>query len=256
MNKKILALALAIVFIATAFTACKNGPELTEVNGMELPLATDKEGNTIINDSNQIAVLVTDENNEVLTYADGENQTHWAQLPGDLVKDDYIENSLYKLGVPSGWEGKENGRVIKKNTDDKCYIKFTQHKKLETEETLDSYLEAIDMQDTLIADTFADSEAMAELAASNPQYAQFAGCEYTLGKDTAVLTSKTLNCQIRTHKIVNAEGEVVHYVENYYFVAGGYIYSINYICEGGEGYEQSFNFRNYVSESFTFKGDK
>ena len=38
MSKKILALALAIVFIATAFTACKKGPELTEINGVETML--------------------------------------------------------------------------------------------------------------------------------------------------------------------------------------------------------------------------
>lgn len=256
MNKKIIALALAILFIATAFTACKKDFEMTKINGKEYPVAKDENGELIINENNEIAVLVTDRDEEVLTYSNGEEQTYWVQMSQDTVYEDYIQNKDYKLGVPEGWTGSEEGRVIKDKTDNKCYIKFTKHKELEAEESLESYLETIDLQDTVIADTFADTEAMADLVKQNPQYEQFVGCTYTIDKDTTVITNKTLNCMVRTHKIVDKDGNVVHYVENYYFVAGGYIYSINYICEGGNGYDQSFNFRSYVSESFTFKGEK
>ena len=99
MNKKILAVALAMLFIVTAFTACKSKLDMTEINGNEYPLATDKDGNTIINEENRIAVIVTDENEEVITYTDGEDQTYWLQLDGDYVTDDMVQGKLYKFGI-------------------------------------------------------------------------------------------------------------------------------------------------------------
>ena len=173
MNKKILALALAIVFIATAFTACKKGPELTEINGNEYPLAQDDNGETIINEENQIAVLVTDRNNEVLTYEDGENQTHWVQINGPLLMEDKIQTKEYSLGIPEGWEGDEiGGRVIKKGTDSKCYIQVKKMATLTGEETLDTYLEQVDAQNTAIAETFDDlvTEPLAENLANAIDY--------------------------------------------------------------------------------------
>lgn len=255
MSKKILALALAIVFIATAFTACKRGPELTEVNGMELPLETNKDGETIINDDNQIAVLVTDRDNEVLTYEDGENQTHWVQINGPLVIKDKVQTKEYALGIPEGWEGDPvSGRVVKKNTDGMCYIQIMKVKTLKAMETLDTYLEGIDAQNTAIAEAFVDEEQMNALVEQNPEFETYRGCVYSVAKSTAVLTSKTLNCQVRVNKITDKDGNVIHYAENYYFIADKSIYKLDYICEGGKGYKDNFNFRNYVAEGFTFKG--
>ncbi len=256
MNKKIIALALSIVFIATAFVACKRGPELTEINGNEYPLATDRDGDTIVNEENKVAVLVTDREEEVLTYADGEDQTYWLPLPGDMVSDGYIQGELYELGIPKGWTGSEYGRVIKNKTDDKCYIKFAKMKELTDDETLESYLEKVDSQDTQIADTFADEKAMQEFIKKNPQYAQFEGCKYTIVKDQATITDKSLNSTIRIHKIVDKDNKVIHYAENYYFVFDKVIYQVAYACENGEGYDASFNFAQYIAENFTFKGKK
>ena len=49
MNKKILALALAIVFIATAFTACKKELETMKINGGEYPVYRDDKGELLTN---------------------------------------------------------------------------------------------------------------------------------------------------------------------------------------------------------------
>ncbi len=256
MNKKILALALAIVFIATAFTACKKGPELTEINGNEYPLAQDANGETIINEENQIAVLVTDRNNEVLTYADGENQTHWVQINGPLVMDDKIQTKEYSLGIPEGWEGNETaGRVIKKGTDSKCYIQVMKVATLTDEESLDTYLEQVDAQNTAIAETFEDEEQMNALIEKNPEFATYKGCKYTVAKNAAMI-SAGLNAQVRVNKIVDKSGKIIHFAENYYFVANKSIYKLDYICEGGTGYNDEFDFRQYISEGFTFKKTK
>lgn len=253
MNKKILALALAIVFIATAFTACKKGPELTEINGSEYPLATNNDGETIINDENKIAVLVTDRDNEVLTYSDGENQTYWLPINGPIIVEDRIQSGDYTLGIPSGWEGNEiSGKVIKNGTDGKCYIKCAKMKKIDKETTsLGVYLETIDAQDTAIAEAFSDEEAMNKLAETTPEIKDYIGCKYTLSKSTGTIASK-LNCEIRVHKIVDKDGKVIHYAENYYFVSGKAIYKLEYACVDGKGYDESFSFRNYIGQAFTF----
>jgi hypothetical protein len=256
MNKKILALALALVFIATAFTACKKGPELTEINGEEYPLAQNANGETIINEDNQIAVLVTDKNKEVLTYSDGENQTHWLQINGPLVIQDRVQTKEYSLGIPKGWQGNEiSGKVTKDGTDGKCYIQLMKVDSLKGETTIETYLEEVDAQNTAIAEAFEDEEQMDALIAQYPGYAAYKGCKYTFAKNTAMISSG-LNANVRVHKIVDKNGEVIHFAENYYFVANKSIYKLDYICEGGTGYDDEFNFRQYISESFTFKETK
>lgn len=252
MNKKILAVALAIVFIATAFTACKKGPELTKINGKEYPLETNAEGQTIINEKNQIAVLVTDSNNEVVTYENGENQTHWMQINGALVIEDKIQSNKYSFGIPSGWEGEEiTGKVVKKGTDGDCYIQIMKVKTLKGDESLDSYLEQIDAQNTAISEAFADEEQMAGLVATNPSYEAFIGCQYTVAENS-VLLPNSIYSKGRVNKIVNKEGKLIHYAENYYFVDDKDIYKLDYVCENGNGYDSSFSFPDYIRDNFTF----
>ena len=252
MSKKILALALAIVFIATAFTACKKGPELTKINGVEYPLAVDKDGETIINEENQIAVLVTDQNNEVLTYADGENQTHWLQINGPLIVEGKVQTKEFSLGIPKGWEGQEiSGRVVKNGTDEKCYIQVMQIKKLKTGETLESYLEEVDAHNVAIAEAFEDEEQMNALIAQSPDFAAYKGCKYTVAKSSGSIPSGEL-AYVRVNKIVDDKGKVIHFAENYYFESNQKVYKLDYICEGGEGYDESFKFANYISTAFTF----
>ena len=177
MNKKILAVALALLFVVAAFTACKSKLDMTEINGNEYPLMTDKDGETIVNQDNQVAVLVTDREGEVITYADGEDQTYWLQLDGDYVTDDMIQGKLYKLGVPKGWTGNKYGRVEKDKTDGKCYIKFTTHSKLKAEETLETYLEIVDANDESIAEAINDPIQMEELIKKNPSFEMYKDCK-------------------------------------------------------------------------------
>ncbi len=253
MSKKILALALAIVFVATAFTACKKGPELTEINGKEYPLETNAEGQTIINEKNQIAVLVTDENNEVLTYENGENQTHWMQINGPLVIEGKVQSGNYSFGIPSGWEGEEiSGKVIKNGTDGNCYIQIMMVKTVKEHETLETYLEQIDAQNTAISEAFADEEQMAALVAANPAYEAFRGCKYTV-ENGSVLIGEGIHATSRVNKITNSDGKLLHYAENYYFVDGKEVYKVDLICENGEGYDTSFDFVEYLKTNFRYE---
>lgn len=256
MNKKILALALAIVFVATAFTACKKTPELTEINGKEYPLETNKDGNTIINDENQIAVIVTDKNGEAIKVGDGENQTHWLQINGPIVIEGKVQSGNYSFGIPSGWEGEEiSGRVVKSGTDGDCYIQIMKVKTLDTDEKLETYLEQIDAQNTAIAEAFNDEEQMATLIAANPSYEEFAGCQYTVAEGSVLLPGG-MHSLSRVNKIVNKDGKLLHYAENYYFLDGKDVYKVDYICENGNGYDETFDFPQYLEEHFTYKLEK
>ncbi len=238
MNKKILALALAIVFIATAFTACKNTPELTEINGKEYPLATNADGETIINEDNQIAVLVTDENDEVITYENGEDQTHWMQISGPVVVEDSVLTGEYTLNAPSGWEANSNGRVVKKNTNDDCYIHFVTNSKVSKHGSFEKYIESIDAQNDEVEVAF---EAQ--------------GYNVETEKASASIAGNTLNCVVRKYMVTDSTGNIIQYAENYYFVSGNDIHSINYVCENGEGYDESFNFAQFLSSGFEFHAD-
>ena len=141
MNKKIIALALAIVFVATAFVACKKEVETMKIYGNEYPVYRDDEGELIYNENNEIAILVTDrQNEEVITYEGGEPQTYWLPMDTDVVGDGFVQGNNYKLKVPSGWEGNEFGKVEKKRTDGKCYIEFKYLAKVEAGKTLDDML--------------------------------------------------------------------------------------------------------------------
>ena len=257
MNKKILAVALAILFIATAFTACKTKLDMTEINGTEYPLLTDENGETIINEDNQVAVIVTDRDGEVVTYENGEEQTHWLQINGPIIVENQVRTKESTLDIPKGWEASEiSGKVVKKHTDNKCYISFGKVTDLKKGETIDTYLDVIDAQNETIAEAFADEEKMKELAEKDPRIQEMIGGKYTMEDKGVVTIAGLYNGQHRVHKIVNKDGDVIHYAENYYFVAGNTLYSISYACEEGKGYDPDFSFASYVSNNFKFKEPK
>lgn len=235
MNKKIIAILLVFTLVITCFVACqKKKYETTNVNGMDLLLYTDENGNTVINEDNQIIAVVTDSDGEIITYESGEEQTHYVQISGSFVNNGYIQEKNYKLAIPEGWEGTTNSKIIKKDTDGKCYIKFGMIKQADENEGLHTYLETIDTQNSQLIEGLKEK-----------------GYTLTVEKENAAISTYT--SYHYTYKIVDGEGKVVHYAENIYFIVAKTIYSINYACEDGVGYDESFNFESYVKNGFTFK---
>ncbi len=258
MNKKIMAIALAMVFIATAFTACKKELETMKINGGEYPVYRDDKGELVINEENKIAVLVTDrQNQEVVTEEGGEPQTYWVYMNKDTVGDGYIQGKDYTLNVPDGWEGSEKGRVFKKRTDEKCYIEFRYLAKLKSGETLESILEKQDETNETIAEALKDEAQMKALMEKTPEQAEaiksFIGSECTFEKKTATISKDNIPCTVRVTKIVNASGKLVQYAEDYYFVHNGMLYMVKYTCLEGVGYDETFDFGQYLKNGFTFR---
>ncbi|MBQ8766988.1 MAG: hypothetical protein IJZ16_09310 [Clostridia bacterium] len=213
MNKKILALALAIVFIATAFTACGNKLEMTQVGKNEYPLAEDDKGETITNEDGQIAVLVTDDNGEVPTYLDGEDQTYWI----DMVYS-YIKGEEYSLKLGKGWTySYDKNAYFKDGSDENIYVKVIEFENVYS-----------DMDDYVEKNMDSSSEYIDSIIEAYPD------TEYTITDGT--LTEEKLPCKIIKTKIVNDEG-VYYYTSSIDFIYKDKVISVNYVCQNGE-YEE------------------
>ncbi len=238
MNKKIIAISLVLVIMVTCFSACKQKRETTKINGQEVIAVTDESGNPIINEKNEAVVLVTDREGEVITFESGEEQTRYMQIIDAVVIDGVAHGEKYNMNVLSGWTAGIGDRINKDGTDEKCYIHFTKNKDLEKDETLATYLEAVDEQNDLLVDGFKKE-----------------GYTVTINDGASAISSKNIGCKTRTYKIVDSDGKVVHYAVNYYFVADDTVYSVNYACENGIGYDESFDFDSYLKTNFTFLGE-
>ncbi|MBQ5677926.1 MAG: hypothetical protein IIV47_03585 [Clostridia bacterium] len=252
MEKKIIAIALVLVVMVTAFVGCGQKYKTTKVGNNEYLLHTDAEGNTIIKDD-QLVAVVTDRDGEIITYENGENQTYYVPIPGSLVIDGIVRGDNFTLNILDGWTSTDYNRIIKDKTDNKCYIQFTQLiKEFGKGENINTYLETVDKNNQDVIDIFADEEAMEELIKSNPAVAKYKGCTYTIEKDETVISKDNIPCQVRIHKAVDKDGNLIHYAENYYFMLDKSLYSLDYACEDGVGYDAEFDFKSYANQNFTF----
>ncbi len=236
MNKKIIAVALAILTMVAFFTACGKKHKTTEINGKEYILLTDADGNTVMNGDNQLVALVTDENGEVLTFEDGENQTRYITAYGDALGDGvaYGENGSFK--IRKGWSSDDNGNIFKDETEEQCYIKLVKVADVTEEDSFAKYFVNLDSQNKTI---------VAPLEAE--------GYKTEITKSNCSITMKALDCTKYVYKFIDADGKVSHYAENYYFEQDDVIYKIEYACVNGVGYEEDFNCQAYLDGSFVFK---
>ena len=252
MSKKIIAVSLALFLIVTCFVACGKKYETTKINGEEVILVTDENGQPVINENNELVALVTDRAGEVLTYENGENQTRYIGLQNALEIEDVAYGEHYKFNILSGWEMGSGPRLNKKGTDGKCYIEFSQTYTLKMNEIFIDAFADTDKANEDIQKAFEDEAKMKELIKNNPALAKYEGCKYTIDLQDTTFTSKAYPCRKYVHKIVNAEGDVVHYVNSYYFLASKTIYCVSYNCVDGIGYDAEFDFDAYLRTNFTF----
>ena len=235
MNKKIIAVALALVMMVTCFTACKKKRDTIKVNGQDVIVVTDENGNPIINDKNEVVAVVTDRAGEVITYDNGEDQTYNIKLNQPLEVDDVVHGGKYRFNLMSGWEVGADGRIYKEKTDNKCYYQFVKIKELEDEETLAIYLEGRDKENELLIAAFEQK-----------------GFTLTLESGGALISNGSIGTDVRKYKITDASGNVTHYIEDYYFVKGTTVYAINFACEEGKGYDADFDFAEYLKTGFVY----
>lgn len=236
MNKKILAVLMVFAVMITCFAACKrHNYKTTNVNGQDLLLYTDKNGETVINDDNQIVAVVTDEAGEIITYENGEDQTRLVQIAGSYVGDDYIQDKEFKMAIPEGWEGTTGAKLYKKDTNNKCSISFMTTNKFGEDNTIESYLAEKDELDKQIKEG-----------------AEAKGQNYVAEKEP--ITVGTHSGWHYTYKMTDKDGKLTHYAENIYFTDEKTLCIINYACLDAVGYDEAFSFAGFIHEGFTYNG--
>lgn len=245
MNKKITAVFCVVILMVSVFTACgKKGMYTQEISGVKQPVVTDENGDVVTNANGEVAVYVTDANGEKVTAENGDPNINYIDAPKVIINPNntvIVDN--FKIKIPDGWEAVENGKVCKKNTDMQCYIQAVYVTSETEDDTFKSYLDATLLNNRQLIDAInsGDEEAKsagyysAEYTADDFRFQDYQGKKFT-------------------YTIYGDKGQVVHYAENIYFVLdSGKIYSIDYICEGGVGYDKEFNFAEFVGNGVSFK---
>ncbi len=235
MSKKIIAVSLALFLIVTCFVACGKKYETTKINGEEVILVTDKNGDPVINKNNELIALVTDKAGEVLTYANGEDQTRYIVLQNALEIKGVAYGEHYKMNVLDGWTISTGDTINKDGTDGKSFIKFIEIKDIEKGETLKTYLETVDENNRPLIEGFEKE-----------------GFNLTIESGVNSIGKNGISCETRLYKIVDSNNKVIHYAENYYFINNKTIYCINYACIDGIGYDDTFDLDLYLKTNFTF----
>lgn len=244
MNKKIIAVFCVVILMVSVFSACgKNGLYMQDINGTKQPVVTDENGDIVTDVDGEVAVYVTDANGEKVTAENGDPNINYIKPPKALVNPNNTVNiDNFKIKIPDGWEAAENGRVCKKNTDMKCYIQAVYVISETEDDTFKSYLDATLLQNRQLIDVINNG---AEEAKSAGYYsAEYTSDEFKFQDNQGRKLSYT---------IYGDKGQVVHYAENIYFVLDdGKIYSIDYVCEDGVGYDKEFNFAEFVESGVSF----
>ena len=138
------------------------------------------------------------------------------------------------MNVLEGWEAGRGSKICKKDTENKCYISFDNVKTNDDNETLASYLQKIDQQNEMFEEAFKQK-----------------GYNYSFTNSTDVI-SGDISCKVYVYKVQDSEGKVIHYAENYYFTVDEAIYSVNYACADGVGYDETFSFGDYLKTNFNY----
>lgn len=235
MNKKIIAVLCVVVLMASIFVACVKKPKepTITINNQEYILATDAEGNTIINENGDIAVHPNN-NGEIITNENGEPQTNYVEVPEKIIFNNKIETKTFSFNIPEGYTAQEDGRIKANGSSDVSYISISLQQELDNEEDYTAFMTA---QKNIAKGIYDEIKKDAEVKAD-------------LDVTTKKITSKDIDSDVI---VFNAEGKGEEYhTINIYFVYDGNIYSAFYCCND-ETYSEDFDFVKFVTENLTWK---
>ena len=146
MKKQVLAIMLATLLILMTFAACgKKYLVYTDQDGVEHPVLTDAEGNTMVNEYGQIVIGVTDARGHLVTDENGENETRAVVFPSSISGKNVYETPNFKWEVPEKIWYFDGDKLLKK--DSAVYADISIASDYETlaelEEGMDKQLDAM-----------------------------------------------------------------------------------------------------------------
>ena len=249
MSKKIIAVALVVICIALMFTACSDEQKLVKIKGREYLAMTDKDGNAVIDASNRLQAVVTDSNGEVVTFENGEPQTHWVPIDPYAVVDGKYYTPDFYLSSIKGWTFDTAGILFKDKSNNNCKIQISQvlDPKIPVAGTENAeekeYIENPKFEDYIEYKDKVDAQALPEFEKQ--------GYKVSHKKETVSLTAKKITMISYVSVIYDKDGNVFNYNETLYFKLDEKTwYSIQYNSARGEGYDEKFDFRAFVNENF------
>ena len=236
MIKKILAVVLALVLTMLVFASCGKKAKQEDIYGYDKPVAYDDNGYAVYNDNGEIRIYDTNSNGEIINDSEGQPRYKYYPVGGSYVHDDIYDTTQYAFKMPSGWDVSDNGIFTKRGTDGKCTatVSFAQ----DTSEDL-SFSDYVDQNKTSNQETVEKLNEEGYNATMETEY-------FSLGK-----TQSPAYAAVYTVK--DSEGKLTHYAVSIYYLYQAKIYLVNYVCGGGQGYDESFDFVSWVKENLVTK---
>lgn len=242
MSKKIIAVALALVCVATVFTACHQKLNTYKIGGKDVAVVTDVDGNIVIDDENRLCAIVTDREGEIVTYENKEPQTYWIQLDNSFVADNTVYTPVFVMKGLDGWEFNPLGAIEKKKTNGQCQISCSLIMVKDYEDkNLDEYLEYRD-----------------ELNVEAKALYEKEGYKISVEKKAVEVTADKIPMVYYKEIIYNPDGTYANYSESLYFQYGKTTdkYCIQYKSANGVGVDDKFDFIEFVNSNFTVRPEK
>lgn len=138
MEKRIIAVICVLMLLISLFAACgKKHPTIT-IKGNEYVLATDEEGNTIVNDDGELVIHPTDSNGKPYKNENGEYETNVVDFPQKIVKGNTYETPQFKITMPKEWEAGEEGYI--KSGNEKVIFEVCPTATLNEDYTVEKYI--------------------------------------------------------------------------------------------------------------------
>lgn len=228
MSKKIIAVALIMVFMVTGLVACKRDYPTVIVDGKEYVVSTDKNGDVILDKNGDYIVYPTDVKGNFYKDAEGERQTNKVEKP-DSDKEN--TETSYIMTAPKGWTLDETtGKIV----NDKNKDMYLQVAKFENQdvENLDEYLVALSEK---------DANLITELMKIYP--------DSTKENFETEITEKNIKAKGISYKFVDSEGKVVLYSWSLYFMSGRDVYKLYCGCSNNS-YDENIDIEALFDENF------
>lgn len=234
MEKKIIAVALVLVFMVTVFVGCSKGKKYVDDDGYEHLLVTDKEGNTVLNEEGKMVVYLTEPDGKIREDEDGEPMTGYVAFPEQVIKGNTLETPDYKMTLSDEWKLQEDGEFVRKDNE-----KIS--------------IEIIKMGDPTkkgLKELFNEEAKIAE------EFTKLFEKEYPVIKkhtDSGVFSFKKIEYCMLEYKMSKEEnGPVIYYSNAMYFVYNDQLYQANLSCEDGS-YDKALNLYDIIDANLIMK---
>lgn len=236
MNKKIIAIVGVVILLISIFAACAKKPTIKNNKGDEYLVATDDEGNTVLNDKGGIAVYVTDANGKYVEDENGEKQTNYIDFP-NIIDGNTFENAYCKITMPKGWTLDKGGTFYKDDSENAVHLKILDEGKNENGNTISSLIEKEKSNSEPLLEELKKEYPVASMDVTDVR-----------------ITSKNAPGKAVEFLIKDDSDNTIYHAYAIYFLCNGEILRIEYVCGNNDYNDTAEELLTIINEGLTIKG--